>query len=171
MKTLEVINIATSNSVDFVFLQEPYLVKNKLYGIPIAWRALYASNDAKTAILITNKSVTCFPLILDPNFCLIKTTNLNKDWIFCNVYWEYYHNSLSHQLSYVKNCLRSFPSSYAIILGDFNAKSPLWGGGVKYVTPRVRKWKSSVSKTISIFAMIRIVFQRTRLVKIGLGLT
>lgn len=115
-------------ATDILCIQEPYLYKGRLPGVPSSWRTLHAGEGAGTAIIIPNRDIICFPVLTSTDLCVARLTVANDSWLLLNFYWSCRARSIRNYLRKIKEVMVKYPSKYILLLGDTNARSPLWGG-------------------------------------------
>ena len=106
----------------FAFLQDPYILDDRIFGLPSAWKVISSENYLAHIIIIGNY---CFNILFQRNFYVGVTIYTQVGQIhMCSIYappsanFEDIMEDLDRDISL-------FPGSW-IIHGDFNAKSTLW---------------------------------------------
>lgn len=119
----------TNNVIDsnFVFIQEPYIVQNKIIGIPLRNTIIASPNKPKCAIIIRDKACSVFTLLVQPDIVAIQCSYQEIDIILVCVYISP-TSDFDIALTTLNNFLISQQNKYLIIGGDFNAKHEIWGG-------------------------------------------
>jgi hypothetical protein len=110
-----------------VFIQEPYVLKSKVCGLPINYRTYYKELDSiKTAIVVVNPKIqVLFIESLSEQFLtIIKLKFKRKVFYGYSLYCSPFQ-SIENELSYVKRTLEILKPTNLIICVDSNAKSSL----------------------------------------------
>lgn len=130
-RTIELINFARTNNYDLILLQEPYFWKNCLPGIPPSWRSFYNSDKPRSAIIVNNRNLMCFPILVTRDIVIIQIGNAQSKWLIFSIYFHFANNTINEYLNIIETHIRRYLSCKILIAGDVNAKNPLWGG---YIT-------------------------------------
>lgn len=113
---------------NIVCIQEPYLVNQKVVGIPLKY-VVVASNLAKCAVIVRDNTCTIFPILVTPNIVAIKCSYQDKVFLIINTYIPPF-SDFDVVLMEIDGLLRLHRNNPIIMTGDFNAKNTLWGGNI-----------------------------------------
>lgn len=110
-------------------VQEPYVLKNKIIGYPLKHNIIAHTQNPKVAIIIHNKDIQSFPLIIEEHIIATRIHYKSKDILLINCYWPPGTDDTSH-LSKIETALQTIQHTEVLITGDFNAKNTLWGSKI-----------------------------------------
>lgn len=120
------INLGIKHS-EITCIQEPYYVKNKIIGFSISDNIFSYNHKPRTAIVIHSKAFDIFPLCIERDLIALKLDTKQQELIIINVYIAP-DDDINNHLNKIENIILNHNNSQILILGDFNAKNPAWGG-------------------------------------------
>ncbi len=117
------------NKIDIVFIQEPYVIKNKVCGFPLNYRIFHtiSGDKPKSAIVFTNYQIQVIHLqTYSKDFITICNTELyNKKMCLISAYCSP-HNHLNQELSLIQSAIDSINVNNLVICMDSNSHSTEW---------------------------------------------
>lgn len=112
---------------DICIVNEPYSLDNKIIYFADRLRILaYKTDMPKAAIIINNSNINYFLLFCSQSIVSINIIYLNFDIVITGIYCSP-SGDIDIDLNNLEMIHRKYGNKPHIILGDFNAKSPLWG--------------------------------------------
>ncbi|GBN17961.1 Putative protein in type-1 retrotransposable element R1DM [Araneus ventricosus] len=112
--------------IDICSVNDPYYWENKVIDFPTTFRTYFVSSRPLAGFIISNPNLSVFPIRVSRKLVVLKITLRDEDWIFATLYCPPSHN-ISDDLDNLTPLIIQNPNFKTILLGDFNAKSPLWG--------------------------------------------
>ncbi|XP_035214703.1 uncharacterized protein LOC118188391 [Stegodyphus dumicola] len=117
------IKLADNTRLKIACVQEPYLVKDKMYGLPSVYRKYHSAKNAKTAIIVTHTKLPLCQIYSDPLAVALRIETTNP-FLIVSAY-----GPPSQELDGLLTTLQKLIMENdltAIICGDFNEKHPIW---------------------------------------------
>lgn len=109
-------------------IQEPYYVKNKIIGFSTRDTIIQGNIKPRTAIIIhNNKLIDLHIEKTERNIIAIVITTKTEELLLINVYAPP-NDDIKETIKEVKEITDKFEHLPTLIVGDFNAKNPVWGG-------------------------------------------
>lgn len=112
---------------DITCIQEPYYLNNKIIGFSTSDTVVNFDYKPRTATIIHSNVFDIFTLSKERDLVILKLTTQNVEFIIVNAYAAPNEN-LNNMLYKIENLLTDHSNTQIIIVGDFNAKNPAWGG-------------------------------------------
>lgn len=128
LATAEIRHYCEKESVDVACLQEPYTFKGKLVNMPVSVVAILPNDPTPmVAVVIFNRNIDALTHLryADKWTLCVDVSRGNYKVTIVNIYCQF---SLPREIFVQKidNIMNGMQMNNTIILGDFNAKSPLW---------------------------------------------
>ncbi|GIX87694.1 hypothetical protein CDAR_616961 [Caerostris darwini] len=111
--------------LDYISLNEPYCFKNQITCIPLNYTIAASSESPKGAIIIKS-TLNAQIIICHKEVVIIQARLNNQDTILVSAYCPPNKN-MDATLLIIRNAISKFSNLPIVILGDFNAKSRVWG--------------------------------------------
>ncbi|GBM52210.1 Retrovirus-related Pol polyprotein from type-1 retrotransposable element R1 [Araneus ventricosus] len=123
--TLELPELFPNNKPDVYLVQEPYLRKGEIYGLPNNWKIITAPLG-KTLIAISNGTIGVHTKHVSKHIAAAELTNTNKDKV--TIVSVYFPPSVSKEqaASELEEVLIKVGTNRILIGGDVNVRSLLW---------------------------------------------
>lgn len=126
--TSNLIQLINELNIDLVFVQEPYLINNKLAGIPKKFKTFTYGNDRKRAAVIVNNCEVDVIMInqLSNKDCVVVEVSM-RDLRFYAVskYFDYDEN-IEQDIVEIESILEYVKGQGLLIAADTNSRSKLW---------------------------------------------
>ncbi|GIY68078.1 uncharacterized protein CDAR_452961 [Caerostris darwini] len=110
---------------DFFSMNEPYCYDNKITCIPLKYSIVAHHTQPKAAIAIKS-SINCQLVFSNSELTAILASINNVETLLVSIYCSPSKN-IENNLNLLRNILLENDNRPTIILGDFNAKSRVWG--------------------------------------------
>lgn len=114
------------HDLDGIATQEPYLIKNTLPGIPLSWALILCNNGTNSVTFILPTKCAFFKQYTTTNIIMLSLNHFGSELMVINVY-PALDISLEPTLEELQQCMDMCDGKDVILMGDFNAKCPLWG--------------------------------------------
>lgn len=115
------------NANEISLIQEPYLLNNKLIGFPIKHRIFAAPAGAKVATVIHDTNVEALPIRVRQTLIAVGVTWRKQKMLIINCYAPP-RDDINDTIQEIEEVLETTSYERIVVLGDFNAKSTVWGG-------------------------------------------
>jgi hypothetical protein len=126
--TANLIKIVTDNEIDIIFIQEPYTILGKVFGIPTKYTTFTAGGAmSRAAIIVTNKGIdtTMIRQLSDMDAVTVEVTKGNTKIIAASTYFDR-ENQIENYLAKIEWVLLHAKNTGVLIASDTNARSSLW---------------------------------------------
>lgn len=111
-------------------LQEPYTLNNKVIGFPLKHRIVAHSEEPKAAIVIHNEEISMFPFHTSDCIVAVRIVWRGIALDIVNCYFPPRANIVT-MLVKLESVIKQLDSEHLLVMGDFNAKNPVWGGSME----------------------------------------
>lgn len=111
----------------FILIQEPYVLNNKIIGFPILDSIYCSQTDPKCAIIIKDKTCSTFAIKLEKDLVALECTFSSLSIIVICVYISP-NTPILNYLIRLDLLMATLVQKNIIFGGDFNAKNTSWGG-------------------------------------------
>ncbi|GIX69951.1 uncharacterized protein CDAR_394471 [Caerostris darwini] len=118
-------NSIKTHSFDFISLNEPYHLDNRIINIPINYSIVQSQDSPKAAIVI-KANYNSQLIYANEELVIIMSQFHHQNTIIASIYCPP-SNNIDNNLDVLKNFIIKYANLPFIILGDFNAKSRIWG--------------------------------------------
>ncbi|GIY79605.1 hypothetical protein CDAR_57071 [Caerostris darwini] len=118
-------NSIKTHSFDFISLNEPYHLDNRIINIPIKYSIVQSQDSPKAAIVI-KASYNSQLIYANEELVIIMSQFHHQNTIIASIYCPP-SNNIDNNLDVLKNFIIKYANLPFIILGDFSAKSRIWG--------------------------------------------
>ncbi|KAF2893642.1 hypothetical protein ILUMI_12532 [Ignelater luminosus] len=118
----------SNRGIDVAFKQEPYVLQNKLAGIPSTFKTYTSGNGRKrAAILIENKLIDAILIkqFSDEDYVVVEVNYEEMRWYALSIYFDI-NRDIEVDLQKVENILSYMGKAGCIICIDSNARSTFW---------------------------------------------
>lgn len=115
------------NANEISLIQEPYLLHNNLIGFPIKHRIIAASAGAKVATIIHDTNIEALPIRVQQTFIAVGITWRKQKMLIINCYAPP-REDINDTIQEIEEVLEAVSYERIVVVGDFNAKSTVWGG-------------------------------------------
>lgn len=115
------------NANEITLIQEPYLLHNNLIGFPIKHRIFAASAGAKVATIIHDTNIEALPIRVRQTLIAVGITWRKQKMLIINCYAPP-RDDINDTIQEIEEVLETASYKRIVVLGDFNAKSTVWGG-------------------------------------------
>lgn len=120
--TPNLVEYALSNNLDIILYQDIYRKNNMVVGYPAQWR-IFTSLSGSSGIFVLNNSLLCLVKLRFDNSVFINIQTSSGSILLGSIY-----SSPTSDLELDVNCwANDLWDRDAVIAGDYNAKSRLWG--------------------------------------------
>lgn len=108
-------------------IQEPYYLKNKVVGFSIKDNVIAFETKPRVAMVIHDNFCDAFPITVARDLLVVRCNTENQTFVLANVYIPP-DDDITPWLQIITEVVEQHKSEKLILLGDFNAKNPSWGG-------------------------------------------
>lgn len=115
------------NSHQISVIQEPYLYQGKLIGFPLTHRVIAASGNAKVATVVHDSEIKLLPIKISQKLVATSVTWQHHDLLIVNCYAPP-SEDIKDTITEIEELFAIHQFDKVLLLGDFNAKSTVWGG-------------------------------------------
>ncbi|GIY24046.1 RNA-directed DNA polymerase from mobile element jockey [Caerostris darwini] len=110
---------------DFFSINEPYVFEDSITGIPLNY-AIIAHNSAPKAAIIIKSCFNTQSILISKEIVIVLANINNQDFLLVSTYCPP-SQEIEDNLAILSPILCKYEGNPTIILGDFNAKSRVWG--------------------------------------------
>lgn len=114
---------------DITLVQEPYALKNKVIGFSLKDKIIAYDENPKTAIIIHNKDIEIFPVMVAQKLIIVKIKWDTKQVTIINCYIPP-KETIETIIRQIEVYIVSNVTEHIILAGDFNSKNKIWGGDI-----------------------------------------
>lgn len=119
--------VILDQSVDFASINEPYLGNEVPVGVPAGYSVVRALGRSRAVLAVSPRIQYC-AIVRTTDVVAVKCETTAGITIVATCYCSPNEvDSLALNLSTIRQALTDFDSDHVILVGDFNAKSTLWG--------------------------------------------
>lgn len=112
---------------DVTCVQEPYYSKNKVIGFSMKDIIIQCKEKPRTAIVIHKKQFDIHIEKAERDITAVRLKTKDEDFLIINVYAPP-NADINETIREIKTISEKYETVPLLILGDFNAKNPAWGG-------------------------------------------
>lgn len=113
---------------EFIFIEPPHVVENKIVGVPLRHKIIASQANTKCAIICTDNSYSLFPLLQQSEIATIQCTYRQIQKVVIDIYITPICD-FEQTLDKLDNSLRSLTNKN-VIFGGILMQQELWGGKV-----------------------------------------
>lgn len=110
---------------DLVSVNDPYIFENKITEFP-SHRKFHFNYRPLAGIIVSNDEFKIFPLFIERNVVAIEIDFEGELLVLISIYCLP-NTAIENDLAVLHSLILNNSQKKILILGDFNAKSPLWG--------------------------------------------
>jgi hypothetical protein len=126
--TANLVQLTEEESIDILSIQEPYIIQNKVTGIPHKYRTYTIPNTrSRAAIVITNKQIDALLLnqLSDADAVVVEISTNGVTLIFASMYFDI-ERQIDLDLAKINNILQHANGKGVILTIDSNARATSW---------------------------------------------
>lgn len=116
----------TSLGIDFCSVNDPYVWENKVTEFSSSFRKYFYSSRPLAGFIISNTDFLVLPVLISRKLVALKISFGKNEWLLVSIYCPPSHD-FEEDLDNLIPVLIQNQDVKTLILGDFNAKSPIWG--------------------------------------------
>ncbi|GBM71864.1 hypothetical protein AVEN_229361-1 [Araneus ventricosus] len=111
---------------DFVPVNDPYSFDSSVTEFPISFRKVFHPYNPLAGFIIANGSLKVFPFLVERNIAALEIGFEDENFVIISVYFLP-SKHIKEDLNELKKLLLQLCDRNILIMGDFNAKSRVWG--------------------------------------------
>ncbi|GBL89290.1 hypothetical protein AVEN_225829-1 [Araneus ventricosus] len=123
--TKELPNLISNFTPDIYLIQEPYVGKNKVIGLPLSWKIL-AKEDGRALVAVRNKDINVMARHVSRDIVVVDLLSGANQTTVVSIYIPPSRNK-SNAIMELEEVLANLDVKNFILGGDINMRNVLWG--------------------------------------------